>query len=235
MLREDPDLAEAIDPARREQAIDECTVRELSLPPGRWNGVQNAPPEAGMGYLVLGGVLIRRVAINSRAAAELVGEGDLLRPWNGDEAPLLPMAEGSWSVAEPARLAVLDERFARQLARYPELAGRLLARAIRRSRLLALNLAIVHHARVTDRLHMLLWLYAGRWGRVRGDGVLLSLRLTHTILADLVAARRPTVTSALSELSKRGLVRTVSEGWLLSGDPPSELNTLISIGKVNSH
>jgi DNA-binding GntR family transcriptional regulator len=40
------------------------------------------------------------------------------------------------------------------------------------------------------------------------------------VLADLVAARRPTVTSALSDLSRRGLVRAVGEGWLLSGPPP---------------
>jgi hypothetical protein len=46
------------------------------------------------------------------------------------------------------------------------------------------------------------------------------LRLTHSILAELVAARRPTVTSALSELSRNGLVRSVPEGWLLCGPPP---------------
>jgi CRP-like cAMP-binding protein len=51
------------------------------------------------------------------------------------------------------------------------------------------------------------------------------VRLTHTVLADLVAARRPTVTSALGELTRRGLVRSVDEGWLLSGEPPRELVT----------
>jgi CRP/FNR family transcriptional regulator, cyclic AMP receptor protein len=72
------------------------------------------------------------------------------------------------------------------------------------------------------RLHMLLGHLASRWGRVRGDGVTVPIRLTHTVLADLVAARRPTVTTALRDLSKRGAVRPVDEGWLLAGKPPGE-------------
>jgi CRP/FNR family cyclic AMP-dependent transcriptional regulator len=64
---------------------------------------------------------------------------------------------------------------------------------------------------------------AGRWGRVRNDGVIVPLRLTHNVLSDLTAARRPTVTSALTELAKRELVRPVDDGWLLSGKPPGEL------------
>jgi len=46
--------------------------------------------------------------------------------------------------------------------------------------------------------------------------------IVRLVLADLVAARRPTVTSALSDLSRRGLVRGVDEGWLLSGDSPKD-------------
>jgi hypothetical protein len=72
------------------------------------------------------------------------------------------------------------------------------------------TLAIVHQARVDVRLHMLFWHLAARWGRVRADGVALPLRLTHSVLAELVAARRPTVTSALTDLARRGLVRPVA-------------------------
>jgi hypothetical protein len=84
-------------------------------------------------------------------------------------------------------------------------------------------MAIVHQARVDVRLHMLFWRLAARWGRVRTDGVSLPLRLTHDVLADLAAARRPTVTSALSKLSRRGVVRALDDGWLLAGQPPGEL------------
>jgi CRP/FNR family cyclic AMP-dependent transcriptional regulator len=81
-------------------------------------------------------------------------------------------------------------------------------------------MAIVHQARVDVRLHMLLWHLAGRWGRVRSDGIVVPLRLTHSVLSDLVAARRPTVTSALSQLARQGVVSAIREGWLLSGNPP---------------
>ena len=84
-------------------------------------------------------------------------------------------------------------------------------------------MAIVHQPRVDVRLHMLFWQLADRWGRVRSDGISVPLRLTHTVLAELVAARRPTVTSALSELADRGVLRAVDGAWLLSGEPPGEL------------
>jgi CRP-like cAMP-binding protein len=84
-------------------------------------------------------------------------------------------------------------------------------------------MAIVHQARVDVRLHMLLWHLAARWGRVRSDGTVLRLRLTHAVLADLVAARRPTVTTALSDLARRGMVKTDGETWVLSGEAPRDL------------
>ncbi len=84
-------------------------------------------------------------------------------------------------------------------------------------------MAIVHQARVDVRLHMLLWHLASRWGRVGNEGVSLPLRLTHAVLSELVAARRPTVTSALTQLAKRelGAARRTAAGCC-AGDPPGE-------------
>ncbi|MBV9424975.1 MAG: Crp/Fnr family transcriptional regulator [Solirubrobacterales bacterium] len=223
VLREDPELAEPIDAARREQATHECTAREMWISPGNLAAQGSLMPAGGIGLLVLEGLLIRRVGIDQRSGAEVLGEGDVLRPWLDErESSTLNLTTG-WSVIEPARFAVLDEDFVQNLGRYPELAVSLIARALQRSRTLAVNMAIVHQARVDVRLHMLLWHLAGRWGRVRSDGTVLPVRLTHSVLADLVAARRPTVTSALSDLSRRGLVRWEDDAWLLSGEPPGEL------------
>jgi len=220
VLREDPELAEAIDPERRSQAMDTLVAREVRIPSGIWSG-RPIPIDDGIGLLVLEGVILHRVGIDGRFGAELVGEGDVLRAVDDDlDNPTLPLSV-EWLILDPARVAILDERFVRQLARFPQVAGKLFARSVLRSRQLAVNMAIVHQARVDVRLHLLFWQLAGRWGRVRSDGVVVPLRLTHTVLADLVAARRPTVTSALSDLSRRGLVRAVSEGWLLSGPPPA--------------
>jgi CRP/FNR family transcriptional regulator, cyclic AMP receptor protein len=229
VLREDSELAEAIEPEHRAQALDACVARAVDIPAGPWRG-RTIPIDGGIGLLVLEGVLIHRIGVDDRFGAELLGEGDVLRSLRGEfESSTLSLTT-DWIVLEAARVAVLDERFVRQLARFPQLAGRLFARSVLRSRQLAVNLAIVHQARVDVRLHMLLWHLAGRWGRVRSDGVVLPLRLTHAVLSDLVAARRPTVTSALSELAKRGVVQPVAEGWLLSGDPPGELQRAGPLG-----
>ncbi|MGC2450499.1 MAG: helix-turn-helix domain-containing protein, partial [Candidatus Sulfotelmatobacter sp.] len=193
------------------------------IPAGAWRASQTTRQGEDVGLLVLRGLLIRRVGVDGRFGAELLGEGDLLRPWQGaDEPPMLPQTTG-WRVLQQTRMAMLDEPFARRLGRYPQLTGRLVGRALQRSRNLAVNMAIVHQSRVETRLHMLLWHLAGRWGRVRNDGVVVPIRLTHNVLSDLAAARRPTVTSALTELAKRELVRPVQDGWLLCGKPPGEL------------
>lgn len=222
VLREDPELADAIPAEYRAQAIEECTAPELRLQPGRWGGRGSLGFRGGIGVLVLGGLMVRRVGIEGRFGAELIGEGDLLRPNEESVSPLLPLTT-DWSIILPTRVAALDREFEQRLAQYPELGRCLIARALLRSKNLSVNMAIVHQARVDVRLHMLLWHLAARWGRVRSDGTVLRLRLTHAVLADLVAARRPTVTTALSELAKRGLVRTDGETWVLSGEAPGDL------------
>jgi CRP/FNR family transcriptional regulator, cyclic AMP receptor protein len=219
VLREDPELAEGIDASVRPQALDTVVTREIQLASGAWPN-RKLMLESGLGLLLLDGVLLHRIGIERRFGAELLGQGDVLRaPYQEGESTL--SLTNDWLVLEPSRLALLDERFVLQLAHFPEVAGRLFSRAIARSRQLAVNMAIVHQARVDMRLHLLFWHLADRWGRVRPDGVVVPLRLTHAVLSDLVAARRPTVTSALSELARRGLLRPVDEGWLLSGDPPT--------------
>jgi CRP-like cAMP-binding protein len=121
---------------------------------------------------------------------------------------------------------VLDEEFTRRAAAYPEIAPAMVERVMRRARNLVVNMAIVHQARVDVRLHMLFWHLAGRWGRVRPEGTVLRMRLTHAVLADLVAARRPTVTSAIAELARAGLVRSSGDEWVLLREPPGELTRL---------
>lgn len=223
VLREDPDLADAVAADRRDQAIEACTARALRIPAGSWRQDDSGALRDGIALLVLEGLLLRRVGIRGRYGAELLGQGDVLRPWQPEDEAGALAPRVQWNVLEPARLALLDVEFCRQFGPYPELAERLFGRAIERARSLAANMAIVHHARVDVRLHMLFWHLAGRWGRVRSDGTVLPVRLTHSVLAELVAARRPTVTSALSDLAKRGLVRSVDDTWLLSGGPPGGL------------
>ncbi|MGH2872890.1 MAG: helix-turn-helix domain-containing protein [Solirubrobacteraceae bacterium] len=220
VLREDPELADAVGREQRTRAERALVARELRIPAGPWTR-REIELDGGFGLLVLEGVLLHRVGIGERFGAELIGTGDVVRrPDPGSGGSALPLVQ-EWSVLQQTRLAILDARFSRRLASFPEVAGRLFSRSVGRSRQLAVNMAIVQQARVDARLHLLMWHLAGRWGRVRPDGVLVPLRLTHAVLADLVAARRPTVTTALTQLREQGLVWACEEGWLLSGEAPA--------------
>jgi CRP/FNR family transcriptional regulator, cyclic AMP receptor protein len=226
VLEADVDLAEAVSLPRRQDALRECVARTLEIPARRWHGVElewlQESMRGGMGLLVIDGVLIRRVGVDGRYGAEVLGAGDLLRPCE-DEAgfPTIPVT-ASWRILQPTLLAVLDAAFVGRAAPYPEIAVHLAGCALARIRRLAVHLAIVQHARVDVRLHALLWHLASRWGRVCPAGMTLPLPLTHNDLAELVAARRPTVSAALSELRKCGAVSPAGGDWLLAGAPPLE-------------
>jgi CRP-like cAMP-binding protein len=90
-----------------------------------------------------------------------------------------------------------------------------------RSRRLANTLAIASHPRLDERLRLLLWELADRYGTVHRDGVHLRLPLTHGVLAELGAARRPSVSTALGRLLRTGEVDRRDGMWLLRGEPPA--------------
>ena len=78
---------------------------------------------------------------------------------------------------------------------------------------------------IDDRLLSLFGALGNRWGRRTPDGIAIALPLTHDMVAMLVGAHRPTVTSALDRLSCAGRLRRDGErGWLLAAvqSPPLE-------------
>jgi CRP-like cAMP-binding protein len=229
-LREDPDLAATLPAELRDAALERCVAGTITLPAGPWAACDMAVLDDGLGLLVLDGVLVRRVGVEGRFGAEILGAGDILRPWEGEDLDSALATTSGWRVLERARVAVLDGRVAARMAPFPALTAALLARAVLRSRYLALMMAIVHQPRTHLRVRMLLWVLADRWGRVRPDGVFVPLRLTHTVIAELIAARRPSVTLALGKLVEEGHVESAEGGWLLHGDPPGELLELGSVG-----
>lgn len=176
---------------------------------------------SGLGLLVLDGLLLRRVGLQGRYGSELLSRGDLLRPWQPEDGLTEAHGNAAWRVIQRCRLAVLDLEFANRIAPYPELQGQLLGRAVRRCRNLTINMAIVQRARTEERLHLLLWSFANRWGRIGSDGVFVPMSLTHSILAELLAARRPTVTAALNQLERDGTIARRDGTVLLKGAPPS--------------
>jgi hypothetical protein len=90
----------------------------------------------------------------------------------------------------------------------------------KRSQRLAVTQAISQLNRVDQRLLTLFWHLAERWGRMTSDGVLIPLTISHRMLSQLIGARRPTVSTALGELTRAGEVRRLDNGtWLLTGRP----------------
>ena len=126
-----------------------------------------------------------------------------------------------WTVLKPAQIAILDSGFANRASPYPEIAAALIGRTLLRSRHLVALIAIAGQPRIETRLHMLFWHLADRFGRVRGDSITIDLPLTHGMLAGLVAARRPSVTTALSALTRSGTLEREDEGWILRGTVPA--------------
>jgi CRP/FNR family cyclic AMP-dependent transcriptional regulator len=219
VLDEDPELGESLDPELLTAASTAAVAGTIDLSsewPSSWpTGVRH-----GLGLLVLDGLLLRRVGLDGRFGAELLGQGDLLRPWQDEDAVASIPSTFGWRVLKRCRVALLDLDFAARIAPYPEIHGQLLARAIRRSHYLTINIAITHQPRVETRVHMLLWHLADRWGTVRSDGVLLPIKLTHATLSELAAASRPTVSAALGALERSGGISRARSGWLLRGSPP---------------
>lgn len=220
LLDVDPELGERLASEIHERARHELVAEVQRVMPGRWDAAGVVDPAGSpLGLLILDGLLLRDLDLGRRASTEVLGTGDLLRPWDTDAATgELPFA-ARWMVLEPLRLAILDQRFLLSVMRYPAVVDALFARATRRHRGLAARLVVNQLVRLEDRLLLALWTLADRWGRVTPDGVLIPMGLTHSALARLVGARRPSVTSALGDLGRDRLLERTEDGWLLRGDP----------------
>jgi CRP/FNR family transcriptional regulator, cyclic AMP receptor protein len=219
ILNEDPELAQGLSPDHRRAATALFRAKVISVHRPRWQP-PDYEPTTTYGLLVLEGLMGRRVRVGKAVATELLGAGDILRPW--DEPTLWGMIppELDWRIFRPARLAVLDERITALIGRRHELVINFSGRLLRRARSIAYLTAISHLNRVEDRLIATLWHIASSWGRVGPEGVSIPFRLTHEVLGEILGAQRPSVTIAVQRLQHRQqMKRTRGGGYLLIGDP----------------
>jgi CRP/FNR family transcriptional regulator, cyclic AMP receptor protein len=203
-------------PAALAGSVRRRLVAELLLVPAR--GGVPAASTAAFGLLLVDGVLVRSAALGVRRTVELLGAGDVVRPWQDDgRGAAMP----GWTALVPSAAAVLDDDFVAVTARFPGIVEELLARATARSDRLAERLAIASIPSLPRRVLALLWYLADRWGVVTRDGVLIRLPLSHQLLADLACAQRPSVSVALKQLVVAGrAVRHPGGEWVLLGDEP---------------
>jgi hypothetical protein len=208
VLREDPDLLRDVGDAAAREARRGGDRPRPHAQPGAWEPPRDAERfNRHLGLLLLSGLIMRTVQIAGAESPELIGAGDLIRPWDDHEGEVASVAFVSvFAVLTPVRVAILDEAFCRTICRWPRVVSALVGRTVQRTRWNSVHLALSRLQRIDSRLLLLLWHLADRWGHVRRDGVELPVRLTHAQLAKLVGAQRPSVTVALRGLAESGRV-----------------------------
>ena len=217
----DPDLGATLPPARLAEARSRLVARLHTVPQGPWAEAPALDADPGqLGLLILDGVVARELLMDDNVSTELLGQGDLIRPWQTHGPSRLLRAEVRWTVLQSARMAALGPGFARALAQFPEIGPVLIERVTERAHRVALGQAISQLNGVDRRILALFWHLAERWGRMTGDGVVVPLALPHRIIAQLVGARRPTVSTAIVRLVEHGVLERRSGGtWVLHGEP----------------
>jgi CRP/FNR family transcriptional regulator, cyclic AMP receptor protein len=213
----EPDLS-------RHHAVDgnaaRATIAVMELPAG----TTSATTDGFVGHrrsLVLKGLLVRDVDAAGHSIAELLGPGDVL---TSDEAEdqLVP-TNVEWHALERtliADLASVDGADSHTEAALLDNVARRLEAQVARG---CVRCAITSLIRVDLRLLAYLWYLASSFGVVTAEGVRLDLPLTHALLAQLIGARRPTVTTAFGTLTDDGYIRRNGRSILLVGDRPSAL------------
>lgn len=215
LTRLDPAFHAAV-PADQRGDAQRFTAHVHLLRPGPW-----AADEADMqgrcrfAALVVSGLLSQEVSLAGRPSAELLGPGDIVRPWQSDE-PSIP-CHVRWTCINTASVAILDQRFVAAARRWPALMTVIIERLADQLHNAQRRAAITGLPRVEQRLLALFWQLADRWGLVRPEGIVIRLKLTHEFLGRLIAARRSTVSLALAALAAdRLLIRDDDGYWTLS-------------------
>jgi hypothetical protein len=219
LFAHEPELLEHVPRAEAEAARHRTVVTCISLPAGDVKPPAVRSDAFDLGLLILEGLMLRRVEAAGGRTVELLGPGDLIRPWRERPDDRVLRVGQDWRIVEPTKLAVLDRRFEQDVARWPGVVAGLLDRLAARTEALSIQLALAQLPRLEARLLVVLWQIADRFGTVGPEGVALPL-LTQETLAEMTASRRPSVNGALARLRDRGLIATGRSGqWLLLGDP----------------
>ena len=129
LLEVDPDLIEHLAPEQAAAARSRVLARVAILDDGerdpwRWIGDANGH----LGLLIIDGLLTRNMRLLGRTTMELLGAGDLVRPWDDAAEPASVPQSVTWTVHLPTRVAVLDQRFVERIAPWPGITTALVSR-----------------------------------------------------------------------------------------------------------
>ena len=220
LLEADPELGARLEGEELDQARKYAMLPAVRLDAGSWD-IQQLRDARGVrgevyGFVLTEGTITIDASFADRRATRVLATNELilLEGWDNDTLPV----RWGWTVLEPTTIAVLDERLEVIARHWPSLMTALVIRGADQTRHALLQQAISQLPRVEDRLLALMWSLADRKGIVRGDGVYVPLALTHQMLAQMIGARRPTVSLGLKALNDRGVLRSTGDGWLIARD-----------------
>ncbi len=202
-----PELADTLSPDLLAHA-GQIQGRVLAVRRGAWDATSDGAAGGVVAFVVLSGTLLRLTRARHREAAELLGPGDVLQPRREHDV--------TWRAVEETTLMPVEARLLIDAANVPSLCGALLSACANGTNAVARQLVIAQWSSVDERIVTVLAFVAERWGVMTRDGVVLPDWLTHSIIAPLVGARRPSVTTALKRLDATGaIVRRPDGRWLL--------------------
>jgi len=119
VLEEDPGLGDGLDAAQLATATEVARAAVVQLSPGEWQPeTWPTSVRSGFGLLVLDGLLLRRVRLGDRFGVELLSSGDLLRPWQREDAVSSVPRHLGWQVSNRAASRYSTSTLRGGLARY---------------------------------------------------------------------------------------------------------------------
>jgi hypothetical protein len=213
LLDAEPSLARGIERRVLDDAREKLSVEVRRVEPGPWEGSTRTPPSPlFIGYLILEGAFTRQVEVSGRPSIELLGPGDLVRPWVVPRALDAMGVTDEWALISTGHLAMIDEEFHQAAQGFPSILTLLMDRVVARSRWLGFHVALCQLPRIDHRLLLIFRYVAERWGVEEARGVKIPIRLSHRNLAAMIGARRPKVSSALTTLAESGVVQQAPDG-----------------------
>src|SRR5919108_2832127 len=113
VLNVDPDLGVGLDQPSMDEASAALLARLVEV---EWVSEKRewapTPPPGHLGLLIVDGLILREVRLLGTPSAEVLGQGDLLWPWDIDGDAGVPFgAEIRWTVVSPVTVAALDAAF----------------------------------------------------------------------------------------------------------------------------
>lgn len=168
-------------------------------------------------YLILDGLIkvFRTVESGREKTLVLLGQWEFF-----GEMALLDKSLRSASIQamKTSQLLVIDrEKFNGLLLKFPQISLKIIVTLSNRLREANNQIKALTFKSVKERLHLVLLDLADKYGEIAKEGTVITKKITHQELANLVGTTRETITKLLNELIEEGII-IVKQRYLILVD-----------------